>query len=178
MAALLGVALIGVLEGIVIAVVLSLVDFVRRAWRPYDAVLGRLPHQRGYHDIDRHPDARRSPGWSSTASTHRSSSPTPTSSRRASRPRSPMDWPVAPGCWSSAEPITDIDTTGADMLTDLLGDLEQLEIDLAFAELKGPVKDRLHRYELFDRIADDRFFPTSRMRCPGPRRRASGRETL
>ena len=60
----------------------------------------------------------------------------------------------------AAEPITDIDTTGADMLTDLLGDLEREGTDLAFAELKGPVKDMLRRYDLFDRVGDDRFFPT------------------
>ena len=40
--ALLGVTLVGVLEGIVIAIVLSLMNFVRRAWRPYDATLGRI----------------------------------------------------------------------------------------------------------------------------------------
>jgi high affinity sulfate transporter 1 len=160
MAALLGVALVGVLEGIVIAVVLSLADFVRRAWRPYDAVLGRLPDQRGYHDIDRHPDALQIPGLV----IYRFDSPIffanadffEESVKAAVAERDePVRWVLV-----SAEPITDIDTTGADMLTDLLGDLEQLGTDLAFAELKGPVKDRLRRYDLFDRIGDDRFFPT------------------
>ena len=59
LAALLGVAVLGVLEGIVVAIALSLGEFVRRAWRPYDAVLGRVPGRKGYHDIDRHPEARR-----------------------------------------------------------------------------------------------------------------------
>ena len=43
---------------------------------------------------------------------------------------------------------------------DLLDDLEAQGIALAFAELKGPVKDRLRNYGLYDRIGDDRFFPT------------------
>ena len=84
MAALLGVALVGVLEGIVIAIVLSLADFVRRAWRPYDAVLGRLPEPAR---LPRHRPPRRRRAdpraASSTGSTPRSSSPTPTSSSRA-----------------------------------------------------------------------------------------------
>ena len=61
-AALLGVAILGVLQGIGVAIVLSLGDFIRRAWRPYDAVLGRVPGRKGYHDIDRHPDAAQIPG--------------------------------------------------------------------------------------------------------------------
>jgi high affinity sulfate transporter 1 len=56
--AFLGVALLGVLVGILVAIVLSLGDFVRRAWRPYDAVLGREDELKGYHDLERHPNAR------------------------------------------------------------------------------------------------------------------------
>jgi MFS superfamily sulfate permease-like transporter len=60
----------------------------------------------------------------------------------------------------AAEPITDIDTTAADILRDLLDELRQEGVTLAFAELKGPVKDRLRRYGLFDAVGPDRFYPT------------------
>lgn len=60
----------------------------------------------------------------------------------------------------AAEPITDIDTTGAEILGELLDGLQTKNIELAFAELKGPVKDRLRSYGLYDRIGDGRFFPT------------------
>ena len=50
------------IEGIFIAVGLALLDFIRRAWRPYDAVLGRVDELKGYHDVTRYPDARRIPG--------------------------------------------------------------------------------------------------------------------
>jgi MFS superfamily sulfate permease-like transporter len=60
--AFLGVAVLGVLVGILVAIVLSLADFVRRAWRPYDAVLGREDELKGYHDLERHPNARQVPG--------------------------------------------------------------------------------------------------------------------
>jgi MFS superfamily sulfate permease-like transporter len=159
MAALLGVAILGVLEGIVVAIVLSLGDFVRRAWRPYDAVLGRIEGQKGYHDIDRHPDAEQIPGLV----IYRFDAPIffanaehfAERARDASSSRSDIRWLIV-----AAEPVTDIDTTGAEELTGLLDDLEAREITLAFAELKGQAKDRLRRYGLYDRIGDEHFFPT------------------
>ena len=60
----------------------------------------------------------------------------------------------------AAEPMTDVDTTGAEALERLLDDLEHRGIELAFAEVKGPVKDRLRSYGLYERIGDDRFYPT------------------
>ena len=60
----------------------------------------------------------------------------------------------------AAEPITDVDSTAAEVLADLCGELERNGIDLAFAELKGPVKDRMRIYGLLDRIGEDRVYPT------------------
>src|SRR4051794_14077546 len=62
LAAFLAVVLFGALPGIVVAVGLSLLAFIRRAWRPYDAVLGRVGGYKGYHDVTRHPDGRQVPG--------------------------------------------------------------------------------------------------------------------
>ena len=160
LAAFAGVALLGVLVGIFVAILLSLGDFVRRAWRPHDAVLGREDDLKGYHDIDRHPTARRIPGLL----LYRFDAPLFFANagyfRRCVRrlvddASTPVRWVVV-----AAEPITDIDTTAADTLRDLLEELRAEGITLAFAELKGPVKDRLRRYGLFDAVGDDRFFPT------------------
>jgi MFS superfamily sulfate permease-like transporter len=60
----------------------------------------------------------------------------------------------------AAEPITDIDTSAAETIHELLEELRQEQVTLAFAELKGPVKDRLQRYGLYDAVGHDRFFPT------------------
>lgn len=60
----------------------------------------------------------------------------------------------------AAEPITDLDSTAADMLTALDQELEAHGIELAFAEMKDPVKDRLHRFGLIERIGHERFYPT------------------
>jgi MFS superfamily sulfate permease-like transporter len=58
----LGVAFLGVIQGIFIAVGLALGNFIWRAWRPYDAVLGKVDGLKGYHDLTRYPTARRVPG--------------------------------------------------------------------------------------------------------------------
>jgi len=159
-AALLGVAVLGVLQGIVVAIVLSLANFVRRAWRPYDAVLGRIPDRKGYHDIDRHPDAAQIPGLV----LYRFDAPlffanAELFTRRvtdAVRARDdPTRWVIV-----AAEPMTDVDTTAAEILERLLDDLDARKVELAFAELKGPVKDRLRGYGLYDRIGDGHFYPT------------------
>jgi high affinity sulfate transporter 1 len=159
-ATLLGVALIGVLEGIVVAIALSLANFIRRSWRPYDAVLGRIPGRKGYHDVDRHPDAVQIPGLV----LYRFDAPLFFANAElfalrvveAVRDRGePIRWVIV-----AAEPMTDVDTTAAEALERLLAELEHQGVELAFAEVKGPVKDRLRSYALYDRIGDDRFYPT------------------
>ena len=79
-----GVAVLGVLWGVGIAIALSLLSFIRRAWRPHDAVLGRVDNLKGYHDTERYPVTRHIQGLVCTASTRRSSSPMPTTSANAS----------------------------------------------------------------------------------------------
>ena len=67
----------------------------------------------------------------------------------------PVRWVVV-----AAEPITDVDTTAADAVAELLDELAAAGIVLCFAEMKGPVKDQLERYGLFSEIGPDRFFST------------------
>lgn len=59
----------------------------------------------------------------------------------------------------AAEPITSVDITAADMLAGLDETLRQRQVQLCFAELKDPVKDKLRRFELYARF-DAYFFPT------------------
>jgi MFS superfamily sulfate permease-like transporter len=156
----LGVALIGVIQGIFFAVSLALLGFIWRAWRPYDAVLGRVEGLKGYHDVTRYPEAKRIPGlvlfrWDAplffaNAEVFRehvlqaiADAPTPTK------------WVVV-----AAEPVTDIDVTAAEALSALDDDLQNAGIELCFAEMKDPVKDLLKRYGLFTKLGTDLFFPT------------------
>jgi MFS superfamily sulfate permease-like transporter len=159
-AALAAVVSLGVLWGIAVAVGLSLGNFVRRAWRPYDAVLGRLGDRHGYHDIERNPGAEEVP----SLVIYRFDAPVFFANAEyfARRILGAVDGAARPVHWVlvAAEPVTDIDTTGAEVLTDLLNDLDARGIDLAFAELKGPVRDRLKSYGLYERIGEGMFFPT------------------
>jgi MFS superfamily sulfate permease-like transporter len=57
--------------------------------------------------------------------------------------------------------ITDVDSTGAEILVDVLDELEARGVAFAFAGLKGPVKDRLRSYGLYERIGDENFHPNT-----------------
>ncbi len=141
------VAVLGVLPGIGVAVGLSILNVFRRAWWPYQAVLGRTPGVPGYHDITRYPQARQMPGLV----VFRFDAPLFFANARtfadqverlaATEPR--PRWIII-----AAEPITDIDTTAADMLEELVTDLAEHGTELVFAELKDPVRLKLERYGL------------------------------
>lgn len=152
------VALFGVLWGVGIAITLSLLDFIRRAWRPHDAVLGRVDGMKGYHDTERHPEARRIPGLT----LFRFDAPLFFANADAfhERVRELAGEPGVAWIVVAAEPITDVDTTAAEMLRGLNAELDDAGIEFAFTELKGPVRDRLIRYGIHDEIGRHRFWPT------------------
>ena len=156
----LGVALLGVVHGIFIAVGFALLAFIWRAWRPYYAVLGRVDGMKGYHDITRHPEARTIPGLI----LFRWDAPLFFANAEMFREhvlRAISESPTPAKCFVvAAEPVTDVDITAADVLTELAEELQHAGIELCFAEMKGPVKDCLKRYGLFSRIGAENFFPT------------------
>lgn len=155
-----GVAVLGVLRGIAVAVALSLMEFVTHAWRPYMAELGRVDGRKGYHDLARHPDGRRIPGLVIA----RFDAPLffANSSVFAAFIRRLVDGAPEPVRWVvlAAEPVTDVDATAAEALVALDTELGQRGVRLVFAELKGPVKDGLAAYGLSGRFGPDRFYPT------------------
>lgn len=156
----LGVALIGVIQGIFMAVGLALLVFIWRAWRPYDAVLGRVDGLKGYHDITRHPDAKRIPGlvifrWDAPLFFANAEIFHEHILQAVAEAPTRTKWVIV-----AAEPVTDIDITAADALAALDEALHAEGIDLCFAEMKGPVKDRLKHYGLFTSLGTENFFPT------------------
>jgi high affinity sulfate transporter 1 len=156
----LGVALVGVIPGIFIAVGLAMLSFIKRAWRPYEAVLGRIDNYKGYHDISRHPEARLIPGlvlfrWDAPLFFANAEIFSDHVTRALQQSPTPARWVVV-----AAEPVTDIDTTAADVVSTLISDLEAAHIRFGFAELKDPVKDQLERYGLLSRIGQSYLFPT------------------
>jgi high affinity sulfate transporter 1 len=157
---LLGVALLGAIPGIGLAIVVAVIEFLWDGWRPHSAVLGRVDGVKGYHDIARHPEARRVPGLV----LFRWDAPLFFANAELFRDRvldavagspTPVRWLVV-----GAEPITSVDVTSADALDELDETLHEAGIDLCFAEMKGPVKDKLKRFGLFSRLGEQRFFAT------------------
>jgi high affinity sulfate transporter 1 len=158
-AAFLGVALLGVLPGIGVAVALSVLNVFRRAWWPYQAELGRADGVAGYHDLRSYSDARRLPGLV----LFRFDAPLIFANARVFRDRIRELARAEPApTWIvvAAEPITDVDTTAADMLIGLDEYLNARDIWLVFAELKDPVRRKLDRYKLTGSIDSAHFFPT------------------
>jgi high affinity sulfate transporter 1 len=158
-AAFLGVAVLGVLPGIAIAVGLSILNVFRRSWWPYSTSLGRVEGVPGYHDVRSHPDAELIEGLV----VFRFDAPLFFANARSFRQQVRELAGVEPSPrWIvvAAEPITDIDTTAADMLEDLDETLNGQGISLVFAELKDPVRTKIERYELTRTIDPTHFFPT------------------
>jgi high affinity sulfate transporter 1 len=155
-----GVAVLGVIPGIGLAIAIAIAEFLWDGWRPHSAILGRAHGVKGYHDITRYPDARRIPGlvlfrWDAPLFFANAEffkervldavATSPTSVR----------WLVV-----AAEPVTSVDVTACDMVAELDQALHAQGIELCFAELKDPVKDKLKRFGLFAQLGENYFFPT------------------
>jgi high affinity sulfate transporter 1 len=157
--AFLGVALLGVLPGILLAVMLSVANVFRRVWRPGQAELGKVPGMRGYHDLDTYPDAMRLGG----STILRFDAPlifANAGTFRESVMAAADDLPEGGWIIVAAEAITDVDTTACDMLDDLVAALDRRQRHFVMAELKTSVRAKLDAYGLNPDIPNDRFYPT------------------
>ena len=155
-----GVAWLGAIPGICLAIVIAVIEFLWDGWRPYSAVLGRVEGLRGYHDTQRYPDARLVPGlvifrWDAPlffanaelflGRVLEAVAASPTRVRRVI---------------VTAEPITSVDVTSADMLLDLSSKLHESGVELRFAEMKSRVMDKFARFELLPVLGEPLFYPT------------------
>lgn len=155
-----GVAVFGAIPGIGLAIVIAIIEFLWDAWRPYSAVLGRAKGVAGFHDITRYPDARQIPGlvlfrWDAPLFFANAELFKQRVLDTVAKSVASVRWLVV-----AAEPITSVDVTAADALAELDDTLHEAGIELCFAELKDPVKDKLKRFGLFARIGENFFFPT------------------
>jgi high affinity sulfate transporter 1 len=155
-----GVAVLGAIPGIGLAIVIAVIEFLWDGWRPYSAVLGRAEGIKGYHDITRYPDARRIPGlvlfrWDAPLFFANAELFRDRLLEAVAASPTAVRWLVV-----AAEPVTSVDVTSADMLAELDETLHAEGIELCFAEMKDPVKDKLKRFGLFTRLGEETFFPT------------------
>jgi high affinity sulfate transporter 1 len=156
--ATLGVVFFGVLQGILIAVALSIFLFFRRSWWPPGEVLGHDSSLHGWHDLRRHPEATQIPGiivyrWEA-----------PLFFANAGRLRAVVrgmvlrDKPrwIVLDCGA----ITDIDVTAADILKNLDRELNARGIHIAFVDLRTRLHDLVLRYGLLETLDSSHFYPS------------------
>jgi high affinity sulfate transporter 1 len=146
------VAVFGVIPGIGLAIAISIIEFLWDGWRPHHAVMGRVDGIRGYHDIKRYPDARLVPGlvlfrWDAPLFFANAELFHQRVLEAVARSPTPVRRIIV-----AAEPVTSIDVTSADMLAELEQALRESGIEMRFAEMKDPVKDKLKRFEMLDRF--------------------------
>jgi MFS superfamily sulfate permease-like transporter len=155
-----GVAVFGAIPGITLAIIASVIEFLWDGWRPHSAVLGRVRRVKGYHDITRYPDARQIPGlvlfrWDAPLFFANAE----LFERRVLDAVAASPTPVR-RVVVAAEPVTSVDVTAGDVVAELDDRLRAAGIELSFAEMKDPVKDKLKRFGLFDRFGEHMFFAT------------------
>ena len=155
-----GVAVLGAIPGIALAIVIAVIEFLWDGWRPHSAVLGRVDRVKGYHDIARYPEARLIPGlvlfrWDAPLFFANSELFHKRVLDAVANSPTPVRWLVV-----TAEPVTSIDVTAADAVGELDDALHATGIELCFAEIKGPVEDKLKRFGLLTRLGEQAFFAT------------------
>lgn len=159
-ASFLGVIALGPLSGVFVAVALSMLNFIRRQWWPHDAVLGRVPGVKGYHDLRDFPDAEQVPGLL----LFRFDAPLFFANAEIFRHRlrdrvndAPQPVRRVVLC---AEPMIDVDTTAADVLGEIVVELHARGVEVAVAEMKHPVREHLRDYGLLGLIGEENLYPT------------------
>ena len=155
-----GVAVLGVIPGIGLAIAIAIAEFLWDGWRPHSAVLGRAQGVKGYHDITRYPDARQVPGlvlfrWDAPLFFANAEFFKERVLDAVAKSPTSVRWLVV-----AAEPVTSVDVTAGDTVAELDEMLDGQGIKLCFAELKDPVKDKLKRFGLYARLGEKDFFPT------------------
>src|SRR5262249_6631946 len=114
-----GVAVLGAIPGISLAIAAAIIEFLWDGWRPHSAVLGRAEGVKGYHDITRYPNARQIPGlvlfrWDAPLFFANGELFKERVLEAAAKSPTPVRWVVV-----AAEPVTSVDVTSADALAEL-----------------------------------------------------------
>jgi SulP family sulfate permease len=156
--AFLGELFLGVLPGVALGVVMSLLVVIRRVTRPGTAVIGRMPDKETYRNVTFYPEAQTVPGllifrfdsalFFSSAEYFENEV-----LRRVAEAKEPIQRVLVDG-----ETLNDIDTTGVDQLIKLHGNLQRAGIELTFAEVRDPVRDMMRRAGAEEVISAENFY--------------------
>ena len=155
-----GVLGLGVLYGVLAAVLLSILDLLRRVARPHDGVLGFVPGVAGMHDIEDYPGAHLEPGLL----VYRYDAPLFFANAEDFRKRAMMavERNPEPVRWFilNAEANVDVDLTALGAMDQLRADLARRGILFGMARVKHPLHQALSRAHLLNKIGEDNIFPT------------------
>ncbi|CPU55700.1 sulfate ABC transporter [Mycobacteroides abscessus subsp. massiliense] len=156
----LGVLCLGVLNGIALAVALSILDLLRRVAHPHDSILGFVTGIPGMHDVDDYPDAIAPAGLV----VYRYDAPLCFANAEDFRRRAlaavaanptPVEWFVL-----NAEANVEVDLTALDALDRLRQDLKDKGIVFTMARVKQDLRDALTAADLLTKIGDEHIFLT------------------
>lgn len=158
--ALVGVLVLGVLPGLLVAVALTIVLLLQRISRPHTAVLGRLLDGSAYADVERHPEAETVPGLL----VFRLDAPLFFANVQVLRGRirtlvSEASPPVRVVLLDT-EATSALDIEGVDALGELREELEQGGAELWLARVRAPVRGMLERAGLAHSIGEERIYPS------------------
>ena len=158
----LGVVGFGVLEGILIAVGLAIILLLSRSARPPDAILGRVPGMKGFHNLAQHADAHATPGLLlyrfGAAIVFYNASYLKKRVLELAAAQPELKWVVIDG-----STINTIDSTGAETLKALVRDLARQGIRLGLAAFRTETRSMLERTGVMAAIKADSVYPTLKL---------------
>ena len=158
---LLGVLFFGIMEGVLLGVAVSLVVLIRRVTRPGTAIIGRMPDQESYRNIEFYPEVETVPGLLiyrfDNALIFTNAEFFEKDIRRHIDEQNAATGVPVQRVLINAETMNDIDTTGTDYLIDLLESLEKDGVQLALTKVKDPLRDRMRLSGAEKAIGADNF---------------------
>ncbi|MFW5469713.1 SulP family inorganic anion transporter [Knoellia sp. CPCC 206435] len=156
----LAVLVVGILPGVLVAIVLSLLDLLHRVTRPHDGILGHVPGVAGMHDVDDYPTATTVPGLV----VYRYDSPLffANADDFLTRALAAVDAAPTPARWLllNMEANVTVDITAADALETLRAQLERRGVLLALSRVKQDLREELERTGFLARVGEERVFMT------------------
>ena len=154
------VVLVGVLEALVVAVILSILDVIARSSRPHDAVLGWVPRMGRYADVAVHPSARVTPGVVVSRLDARLFFGNARYFR--ARVREAIAGAPTPTRWLvfDAQFVNDVDASGAEAVEQMYASLRARDVHFVVARLEDHAQHRFDATGLTDLIGPANFHPT------------------
>ena len=167
-ACLSGVLVFGTLEGLLLAVIVSLLAFVQRGYRPPTAVLGRAPggsetdETYRYRDVSRHPEYEQFLGLVIVRFDGELFFANAAHFAGVVRSLAAAEDSHVEQVLVDAGAISYMDTTASDILAELVEELTDLGVSLAFARVKAPFHARLTASGLEQALGEGRLYGSVR----------------